>query len=282
LNQALSQIVASGQLRKMTVALTAPATYALPVGDTSVDLNALIGRTLRLNYLQQITCVHCDRKTKTSFNQGYCFPCFQKLAQCDSCIVSPEKCHFDQGTCREPEWAQQHCMQDHIIYLANSSGLKVGITRHSQIPTRWLDQGASQALPIVRVKTRQQAGLIEVIFKQFVADKTNWRAMLKGEPEQIDLALARDELFRQCGAQLSAINDQFGLQSVQPLYTAEVVTMNYPVTEYPVKVASLDLEKLQDVGGQLLGIKGQYLIFDSGVINMRKYGGYHVALSVDE
>jgi hypothetical protein len=277
----LSKLLASGQLHKMTVALTSPATYALPIGDTSVDLNALIGRTIRLNYLQQITCVHCDRKTKTSFNQGYCYPCFQKLAQCDSCIVSPEKCHFDQGTCREPEWAQQHCMQDHIVYLANSSGLKVGITRHSQIPTRWLDQGASQALPIMRVKTRQQAGLIEVIFKQFVADKTNWRAMLKGEPESIDLALARDELFRQCGAQLSAINDQFGLQSVQPLYTAESVVMTYPVSDYPEKVASLDLEKLQEVGGRLTGIKGQYLIFDSGVINMRKYGGYHVALSVE-
>ena len=283
----MTALLASGQLRKMAVTLDTEnpqesfARYILPLGDTRIELNSLLGKTLRMQYLQLITCIACGRKTKTSFNQGYCYPCFQSLAQCDSCIVSPEKCHFDLGTCREPDWAESHCMQDHIVYLANSSGLKVGITRHTQIPTRWLDQGAAQALPIVRVKTRQQAGLVEVIFKQHVADKTNWRNLLKGVPEMIDLAAERDTLLRSCALELSALSDRFGLQSIQPLYSAENVQISYPVTQYPVKIASLDLEKLQQVGGVLMGIKGQYLIFDSGVINMRKYAGYHLECIVE-
>jgi hypothetical protein len=286
----LTSVIASGQLRKMAVELetatgnissVSNALYALRIGDARIDLNLLIGKSIALNYLQQITCIECGRKTKTSFSQGYCYPCFQKLAQCDSCIVSPERCHFDQGTCREPDWAQDHCMQDHIVYLANSSGLKVGITRHSQIPVRWLDQGASQALPIVRVKTRHQAGLVEVIFKQHIADKTNWRTMLKGEPGQLDLLAERDNLLRVCAVELTALSDRFGLQAIQPIYIAENVFISYPVTQYPVKVGSLDLEKLQTVGGVLMGIKGQYLIFDSGVINIRKYAGYHVELQLN-
>ena len=283
----MTALLASGQLRKMAVTLSADnstgsaAFYVLRLGDARIELNPLIGKTLRLQYLQLITCIQCGRKTKTSFNQGYCYPCFQSLAQCDSCIVSPEKCHFDLGTCREPDWAQDHCMQDHIVYLANSSGLKVGITRHTQIPTRWLDQGATQALPIVRVKTRQQAGLVEVIFKQHVADKTNWRNLLKGMPETIDLAAERDKLLRSCAAELSALSDRFGLQSIQPLYSAEDLHISYPVAQYPEKIASLDLEKLQQIGGLLMGIKGQYLIFDSGVINMRKYAGYHLEIFLE-
>src|SRR5262245_51371459 len=116
----------SGPLRKMRTQLSdqggVPVNYRLPVGDAEIALNDLIGTQVRLHFEGAITCLHCGRKTKKSFNQGFCYPCFQTLAQCDSCIVSPEKCHFDAGTCREPEWAQQHCMQPHIVYLANSSG----------------------------------------------------------------------------------------------------------------------------------------------------------------
>src|SRR5690606_39924851 len=112
----------------------------------------------------------------------------------DLCIVSPERCHYEQGTCREPAWGEQFCMTDHIVYLANSSGLKVGITRASQIPTRWIDQRASQALPIMRVATRQQSGMVEGLLRGQVADKTNWRALLRGEPAPLDLPAGRDRL----------------------------------------------------------------------------------------
>ncbi len=263
----------------MRTELGAPVNYRLPIGDDEIALNDLIGTRVRLNYAGVITCMHCGRKTSKSFNQGFCYPCFQRLAQCDSCIVSPEKCHFDAGTCRESDWAQQHCMQPHVVYLANSSGLKVGITRGTQIPTRWIDQGAVQALPILGVQTRQQSGLVETLFKQHVADKTNWRAMLKGQTTKIDLLAERDRLLSACAQPLAELQQRFGIQAIQVLPDAEAIAIDYPVREYPSKITSLDLEKTPQIEGRLLGIKGQYLMLETGVINIRKYGAYHVSFS---
>ena len=177
----------TGRLRKMPAVAADPVAYTIAVGDTRIPLNELIGRPLRFDFDGIIRCIHCDRTTK-SFNQGFCYPCFRKLAVCDSCIMSPEKCHYHLGTCREPEWGETHCMVGHVVYLANSSGLKVGITRASQVPTRWIDQGAVDAIPMVRVATRYIAGLVEVACKAHVADRTNWRAMLKGDVPELDLA----------------------------------------------------------------------------------------------
>lgn len=168
--------LASGCLSKMAIEPGAggePARYALRAGDQRVGLNACLGRPVRLTWSGAIACTHCGRATRKSFAQGYCYPCFKKLAQCDTCIVKPETCHFFAGTCREPAWAERHCFQPHVVYLANSSGLKVGITRGTQVPTRWLDQGAIQALPILEVATRQQSGFVEMLFKEEVADRTN-------------------------------------------------------------------------------------------------------------
>lgn len=272
---------ASGALRKLQSRLDATVSYALPVGDIAIPLNDLLGRRIALDYLGQINCLHCGRKTNKSFNQGYCYPCFQKLAACDSCIVSPEKCHYDAGTCREPQWAQQHCLQPHVVYLANSSGLKVGITRGTQVPTRWIDQGAVQALPVLGVQTRQQSGLIEALVREHVADKTNWRAMLKGQIDEIDLPAQRDRLLGLCAQGIAALQDRFGLQAIQPLPAAEPVAIRYPVLQHPAKVVSLDLEKTPQIAGTLLGIKGQYLLLDTGVINIRKYGAYQVRFRVE-
>ena len=271
----------SGPLRKMRTELNSPVAYRLPVGDAEIALNELIGARVRLQFDGAITCLHCGRKTKKSFNQGFCYPCFQTLAQCDSCIVSPEKCHFELGTCREPEWAAQHCMQPHVVYLANSSGVKVGITRGTQIPTRWIDQGAVQALPILGVQTRQQSGLVETMFKAHVADKTNWRAMLKGQVDSIDLIAERDRLLAVCSQPLAELQQRFGVQAIQLLPSAEAITIDYPVQQYPIKVVSLDLEKTPQIDGRLLGIKGQYLMLDTGVLNIRKFGAYHVSFSVE-
>lgn len=267
-----------GALTKMAVRLDAPVQYSLRLGDAEVAVNPLIGKTLRLEYLGAIHCSHCGRRTKKSYAQGYCYPCMMKLAQCDSCIVSPEKCHYDAGTCREPSWGEQFCMTDHVVYLANSSGVKVGITRATQLPTRWLDQGASQALPILRVATRQQSGLVEDLLRSQVADRTNWRALLKGDAEPVDLPAVREQLFDTCKEGLEVLQQRFGLQAIQPLADAEVVEMRYPVAAYPAKIASFDLDKNPVVEGTLQGIKGQYLIFDTGVINIRKYTAYQLAV----
>lgn len=267
-----------GSLSKMAVRLGETAQYAFRLDEQEVPVNPLLGKRVRLEFLGAIHCTHCGRKTKKSFSQGYCYPCFTKLAQCDSCIVSPEKCHFDAGTCREPEWGERFCMTDHVVYLANSSGVKVGITRASQIPTRWLDQGASQALPIFRVATRQQSGLVEDLLRTQVADKTNWRALLKGDAVPLDLPAIRDQLLESCAEGIAGLQQRFGLQAIQPVGDAEVLEIRYPVEAYPTKVASHDLEKTPVVEGILRGIKGQYLILDTGVINLRKYTAYQVAV----
>jgi hypothetical protein len=267
-----------GALSKMAVRLGETAQYAFRLDEQEVPVNPLLGRRIRLEFLGAIHCSHCGRKTKKSFAQGYCYPCFTKLAQCDSCIMSPERCHYDAGTCREPQWGEQFCMTDHVVYLANSSGIKVGITRASQIPTRWLDQGASQALPIFRVATRQQSGFVEDLLRTQVADKTNWRALLKGDAEPVDLAGVREQLMSSCAEGIAALQARFGLQAIQPVSDVPVLEIRYPVDAYPTKVASHDLEKTPVVEGILKGIKGQYLILDTGVINLRKYTAYQVAV----
>jgi hypothetical protein len=269
-----------GNLRKMRVEHNRPVDYYLPVGDSEIHLNPLLGSSLRLEYSGIINCIHCGRVSKKSFNQGFCYPCFTRLAQCDSCIVSPEKCHYHLGTCREPEWAADHCMQDHYVYLANSSGVKVGITRGSQIPVRWIDQGAMQALPIIRVATRQQSGLVEVAFKQHVADKTNWRAMLKGEVDSVDLLAAKSDLLSRVGGELDDLQQQFGVQSISVLDDDFVVEIEYPVINHPSKVVSFNFDKTPVVEGVLEGIKGQYLILEGGVINIRKFAGYQVSAEI--
>ena len=267
-----------GALSKMSTRLEQPVQYSLRLGEQDLGLNALLGQGVRLEYLGAIHCSHCGRKTKKSFSQGYCYPCFSKLAQCDTCIMSPERCHYAAGTCREPAWGEQFCMTEHVVYLANSSGAKVGITRATQVPTRWIDQGATQALPIMRVATRQQSGLVEDVLRSQVTDRTNWRAMLKGEAAPLDLAQLAGEVLHACHAGITALQERFGLQAIQPLSDLAVVDIAYPVLAYPAKVASFDLEKTPVVEGTLQGIKGQYLIFDTGVINIRKFTAYQLAV----
>ncbi|WOJ95615.1 DUF2797 domain-containing protein [Congregibacter brevis] len=276
----MSVLLGEGGIRKMTSSLSNSAVdYALPMGESSVPLNALLGQSISLSFLGAINCVHCGRKTKKSFNQGYCYPCFQRLAQCDSCIMSPQKCHYAGGTCREPEWGDANCMVDHFVYLANTSGLKVGITRGTQVPTRWIDQGATQALPAFRVASRLDSGLVEVAFAAHVADKTAWQRMLKGANDPMDLSAERARLAETCGDTIEALRRDRGIDAITPLDTEDVTTIDYPVLEYPSKVKSMTFDKMPEVSGTLMGIKAQYLILDTGVINMRRHAGYQVALS---
>ncbi len=270
-------VALTGCLTKMAVEPGAPVRYTLRAGDERLDLNARLGRPLRLTWTGAIACTHCGRATKKSFGQGHCYPCFKKLAQCDSCIMKPEQCHYFQGTCREPAWGETHCFRPHVVYLANASGLKVGITRDTQVPTRWLDQGAVQALPILEVDSRQQSGFVEVLFKDDVSDRTNWRAMLKGEAQELDLPGERDRLLERLSSGLLALRERFGHDAIREL-DATPYAFEYPVLEHPRKVVSHNFDKQPEVAGTLLGIKGQYLILDSGVINLRKFTGYEVTV----
>ncbi|WP_404802756.1 DUF2797 domain-containing protein [Marinobacter confluentis] len=256
-----------------------PVSYSLLLGDTRLPMNELLGQSVRLDFDGVIRCINCDRKTSKSFSQGFCFPCFRKLAACDTCIMSPEKCHYHEGTCREPEWGETHCMVEHVVYLANSSGLKVGITRGTQVPTRWIDQGAVDAIPMLRVATRQLAGFVEVACKQHVADRTNWRTMLKGEAPEMDLAQERDRLLALIADDLAALQAEHGEDAIRPV-SEDALGLSYPVSVWPEKVKTHNLDKAQTAEGVLQGIKGQYLILDTGVINIRKYTGYEVRFRV--
>jgi hypothetical protein len=266
-----------GTLRKLRVEAQTSVAYYLPIGADELPINRLLGQSLSLTFCGNIYCISCGRATKKSFNQGYCYPCSQRLAECDICIVRPERCHYHLGTCREPAWGDEHCFQPHIVYLANSSGLKVGITRQRQIPTRWIDQGAIQALPIFRVNSRYLSGLIEITLAQHVADKTHWQRLLKGEPAAQDLPQRWAELRATAKAELAAVGEKFAPDAIAELDEA-VHSFVYPVQTYPAKVKAHNFDKTPTVSGILQGIKGQYLIFDNGVLNIRKFTGYEVRL----
>ena len=254
----------------MIAELNDPVDYYLVLGDQKIHMNDLIGQNISITYLNEINCIRCGRKTNKSFHQGYCFPCFRTAPETDNCILRPEMCRAHEGISRDMEWSKNHCLQDHIVYLAISSGLKVGVTRLAQVPVRWIDQGACNAIKIAQVPNRNTAGLLEVNLKKHFADKTNWRNMLTNKiddevnlPEQKIRAkeLVKKEFVKYF------INDN------------EIVEINYPVSEYPEKVNSFSFDKEQIIEGKLLGVKGQYLIFDGGrVLNIRKHNGYSVEL----
>lgn len=202
----------------------------------------------------------------------------RRLAQCDMCIVKPETCHYHKGTCREPEWGERNCFAPHYVYLSHTSGLKVGITRHTQIPTRWIDQGATQATIIFKVQSRRQSGMVETAFKEMVADKTNWRTMLRENQPDIDLLELAEGLKTRFDEELRDGIELFDDGEVGAR-TEAVTRIRYPVLEFPDKIKSHNFDKNPVVEGTLMGIKGQYLLFDTGVINIRKFASYEVSAS---
>lgn len=270
--------MSTGALRKMRTTPERPVEYRLPVGDALVDLKPRIGETISMSFDGRIECANCGRVTKKSYSQGHCFPCSQRLAACDLCVLQPSRCHYDAGTCREPGWGETHCMQKHFVYLANTSGLKVGITRAGQTMTRWMDQGASQALPIFAASTRQVSGLVEAALARHVSDRTDWRALLRGSPEPLDLGAERDRLIARCQEEIGEILQRFGPDSIVPLPEAQAVEIEFPVLEYPEKIKSLSFDRMPRIEGRIHGIKGQYLLLDDGVLNVRKFRSYIVTV----
>ncbi len=267
--------VALGYIHKLISKLDSPVKYQLPVGDDLIDINEFIGKYISLRFKNDIKCVACGKKIKKTFNDGYCFICLQSLARCDICILKPEQCHYYKGTCREPKWGEENCFIKHYAYLANTAGVKVGITRSTQVPYRFIDQGATQAMIISSTSSRYVAGLLERTVAGVISDKTDWRKMLQGVPDNIDLPRIKDMIFDQCGEQLEALEDKLG-GDIEFLDDEEIINISYPVNKYPLKVKTLTFSKTPLIEGTLLGIKGQYLILDTGVLNIRKHTAYKV------
>lgn len=261
-----------GGLRKMEVSPGKQVGYKLVLGESKVELNHLIGQSLRLEYIGKIHCIKCGRQTNKSFAQGYCYPCFTTAPETEECVLRPELCKAHEGYARDMEYAEKHCLSEQVVYLSYTSGLKVGVTRNSQVPARWIDQGAIMALELARTPNRYLAGQMEVSLKAHVADKTNWRRMLSEvDPGDIDLQLEKSKL-------AALVPD-----ALSEFVTAgnELQGFTYPVIQYPEKVRSLNFDKDPIVEGLLTGIKGQYLMFsDNTVINIRKFGGYQVRLKL--
>lgn len=262
-----------GPVRKMLTRRESPVAYSLPLGEAVIPLNERLGQSIRLAFTGSISCIACGRSIKRTFVGGYCFPCSRDLPAADGCMVKPETCHFAAGTCRDAAWGEDQCMRPHTVYLANSSGLKVGITRGLDPVGRWIDQGACQGLAIREVGSRLESGQVEVALRQFVSDRTDWRRMLKGEPERVDLAGSRDRI-------LDLYQEEHPGDPLPgaPVPAAREVSIQYPVLEYPEKVRAHNLDKEPELEGTLLGIKGQYLVLDRAVLNVRKYAGYHLQL----
>ncbi len=248
----------------------AEARYVLTLGTDIIEMNALVGKPVAFNYLDTIYCIRCGRVTKKSFAQGYCWPCFTTAPETSECVLRPELCRAHEGISRDMKWSEEHCLQDHYVYLALSSGLKVGVTRSSQIPTRWIDQGAWKAIRLARTPNRYLAGLIEVALKKHMSDKTNWRNMLTDKIDR-ETDIVREK------QKASGLLDE-GL-SEYIVRDDRVTEINYPVLRYPEKVKSLGFDKTKFIEAVLTGIKGQYLIFEDGsVLNIRKHSGYLVAM----
>lgn len=259
----------SGNLRKMQTRLDDVAHYTLELGGTPIDMNAKIGKTIKLSFDGTINCIACEQVTKKSFGQGFCYPCFRNAPESSECIIRPELCRAHEGEARDMEWAEKHCLVEQIVYLARSSAVKVGITRGSQMPTRWIDQGATDAIVFARVPNRYTAGLVEVAMKEHLTDRTNWQRMLKNEVIDADLVETKATL-------MDTLDDELG-QYVDADNT--VCSINYPVNRFPEKVKSVGFDKFPEIEGCLAGIKGQYLIFDdSRVLNIRKHNGYRISI----
>ena len=262
----------NGTVLKMETQLENPVEYELPIGDELVYMNHLIGKYIVFKWEKEIYCIGCGRKTNKSFAQGFCYPCLISAPETSECILRPQLCQAHKGIARDIAWAENHCLQDHFVYLAISSGVKVGVTRSEQIPTRWMDQGAWQAIKLAKTPNRYTAGLIEVALKEHISDRTQWQRMLKNQLiEGIDLIDKKQEMLNHLENNLRKYECSDN----------DIIEINYPVNEYPEKIKSLSFDKLDEISGRLWGIKGQYLIFDDGtVLNIRKHTGYLISLEV--
>jgi len=254
------------RLHKMRTSLEDEVKYTMRNGDEIIEMNDLIGQDVQLKFEGKTQCNSCG-KFKKIFAQGFCYDCFMNAPEASECIISPELCKAHLGEGRDIEWEKNHHLKPHFVYLAVASSLKVGVTRDTQIPTRWIDQGASYAIKIAETPYRQLAGEIEVALKTEFTDKTNWRRMLKNEIADFDLEEEKWRLEEVLPTNLSQYMTE----------DDEIIQINYPVLKFPDKIKSIGFDKVANIEGQLLGIKGQYLLLDGDrVLNIRKHEGYYV------
>ncbi len=260
----------SGVLKKMMTENISPVQYYLDMGDDFLNMNQLLDKTIEISF-KEYQCLSCG-KNKKIFRQGFCYDCFYNQPQAGDWIMRPElsTAHLNKED-RDLEYEKAVQLQPHIVYLANSSNVKVGVTRKAQIPTRWIDQGAHEAIEIVEVPNRYLAGITEVALKEHVSDKTNWRKMLTNSIAEVDLKEEREKLAKYIPEEAK----QYYLENNNE------TSIQFPIEEYPQKIKSLNLDKSPNYSGKLKGIKGQYLIFEDNIVfNVRNWEGYVCELKI--
>ncbi len=263
-------MIYQGVLQKMQTELAHPIQYYLVFEDSFLNVNQLLNKEIEIAF-QGYQCLNCG-EAKKIFRQGFCYDCFMTSPAVGDWIMKPElsTAHLDIED-RDLAYEKRVQLQPHIVYLALSSEVKVGVTRKTQVPTRWIDQGAIQAVPIVEVPNRYLAGITEVALKNHFADKTSWQKMLKNEVIPADLQAERQK------------TKDWIPKEVLPYFAEQekIYDLEFPVLHYPKKVNSLNLDKTPLYNGKVMGIKGQYLLFEDGtVFNIRSYEGYVVKMSV--
>uniref|UniRef100_UPI0040492AAB DUF2797 domain-containing protein n=1 Tax=Flavobacterium sp. TaxID=239 RepID=UPI0040492AAB len=259
-----------GVLRKMQTEFLNPIQYYLVFEDNFLNVNQLIGKEITISF-KGYQCLNCG-KPKKIFRQGYCYDCFMSSASVGDWIMRPElsTAHLDVED-RDLAYEKRVQLQPHIVYLALSSDVKVGVTRKTQVPTRWIDQGAIKAISVVEVPNRYLAGITEVALKQHFSDKTSWQKMLKNNVPDVDLVSARNTVL------------QWLPEEVKPYFEEKqkLYEIHFPLDKYPTKINSLNLEKTPNFTGIINGIKGQYLLFEDGtVFNVRSSEGYVVNIEL--
>lgn len=260
-----------GVLKKMQTENGSPIQYYLIFENDFLNVNQLLGKKIAINFLRY-QCLNCGLQKKV-YRQGFCYDCFFEIPQAADWIIRPElsKAHLGIED-RNLEYEEKVQLQPHVVYLANSSSVKVGVTRKTQVPTRWIDQGAHEAIEIVEVPNRYLAGITEIALKNYVSDKTNWRTMLKNDIVDENLVEWREKLKQYIPSEAM----DYYLENNSETH------MEFPVLRYPEKPKSLNLEKNPFYEGVLKGIKGQYLIFeDDTVFNIRSNEGCVVSISVN-
>ena len=261
-------------LSKMLTQHREPIVYELDSDDSKIDFNSLINKSIKISWYGVITCRKCKKKTKKSFGEGFCYPCFMSAPEASPCILKPELCQAHLGIGRDLEYEEKNHNQPHAVYLAATDKVKVGVTRSTQIPTRWIDQGANKAIVLAITPNRHLAGVLEVALKSIYSDKTNWRSMLKNlTDESIDL----EEEKWSCYELLPSDLQQYFVED-DTMYN-----FIYPSEIYPTNVSSINLQKTAAIEGVLTGIKGQYLIFDNEyVFNVRRHTSFEIELNINE
>ena len=256
-----------GLISKMDVENTCPVQYSFRIDSEKIPLNNLIGEHISIIWTGRVQCI-CGKNYPKFYRQNFCYQCYWNAPQASQNIFKPELCTADLGIEeRDLEWEKNLQLAPHYVYLSNSSGLKVGITRKTQKLTRWMDQGATQAILIAEVPNRRLSGLIEVELKKMVSDKTNWRKMLSGIPDPINLIQEKENCINSIPVELKKYI----------LSDNSITEISYPVHQYPIKIQSVSLQKLNNIQGKIMGIKGQYIILDnSRVFNVRAHQGYIV------